>query len=85
MEVLAVEFLSSLEQSSLGEAVRLTPNLYPVLAIAGLNIILFHRGVYRSVTKWDLHTPPPLRARMAALVSAVSWVGVVFAGRFLAY
>lgn len=56
-----------------------------LIALAGLNILFFHRGVYRSVGRWNLNTSPPALARFAGAVSLLSWVGAVFAGRFLAY
>jgi hypothetical protein len=61
------------------------PWKFGLIAIAGLNIVVFHRGIYRTVARWDLHAPSPLRAKIAAVVSAMSWTGVVFAGRILAY
>lgn len=61
------------------------PWKFGLIAVAGLNIAVFHCGIYRSVSQWDLHAASPLRANITALVSASSWAGVVFAGRFLAY
>ncbi|RYB93709.1 hypothetical protein EUA93_04660 [Nocardioides oleivorans] len=56
-----------------------------LLIIAGLNIALFHRRMYRNVAGWDLDRPPPGTARLAAVVSLASWSGVTLAGRLLAY
>jgi hypothetical protein len=61
------------------------PWKFGLIGLAGVNILLFHKGVYRSVASWDLGAPTPLAAKAAAMVSAVSWVGTIFAGRFLAY
>ncbi|MFC5357977.1 DUF6644 family protein [Azospirillum himalayense] len=61
------------------------PWKFGLIALAGVNIVIFHTGVYRTVKSWDFHAQPPLRAKVAALVSASSWMGVVAAGRFLAY
>jgi len=55
------------------------------LALAGLNALLFHRGVYRSVNGWDTNTRVPLIARAAAVASLLLWIGVISAGRLLAY
>jgi hypothetical protein len=55
------------------------------LALAGLNALLFHRGIYRSVDGWDANTRVPLVARAAAVASLVLWAGVIAAGRLLAY
>jgi hypothetical protein len=56
-----------------------------LLAAAGLNALLFHRGAFRSVTGWETDTVVPVTARAAAVASLVLWVGVIAAGRLLAY
>lgn len=56
-----------------------------LIVLAGLNILLFHKGTYRSVSDWDDHLVAPIAARAAAVVSLISWSGVTFAGRLLAY
>jgi hypothetical protein len=56
-----------------------------LIGLAGLNILIFHRGVYRRVASWDVDTLPPFQARVAGLASLLFWTGTVFAGRFLAY
>jgi hypothetical protein len=56
-----------------------------LLAAAGLNALIFHRGVYRSVAGWEVQAPVPITARVAAVVSLVLWLGVISAGRLLAY
>jgi hypothetical protein len=56
-----------------------------LILIAGLNILIFHRGTYRGVRGWDADQPTPAAARVAAIVSLASWSGVTVAGRLLAY
>lgn len=56
-----------------------------LLLLAGLNILVFHRGAYRRVSEWTDAAVTPIAARAAAGVSLISWTGVIFAGRFLAY
>ncbi|MNQ65877.1 hypothetical protein D3C85_803470 [compost metagenome] len=56
-----------------------------LIATAGLNAVLFHVGVYRSVTAWNTGAPAPGVAKLQALVSIVIWVSVVLCGRLLAY
>jgi hypothetical protein len=53
-----------------------------LLALAGLNALIFHLTVYRSVAEWD---GVPARARMAGLLSLVLWIGIIAAGRSIAY
>jgi hypothetical protein len=55
------------------------------LALAGLNALLFHLGVYRGVGAWDLKSATPARARLAGIVSIVCWIGVIAAGRAVGY
>jgi hypothetical protein len=61
------------------------PWKFGLIGIAGLNILVFHTGVYRTVKEWDLLARPPIRAQAAAVISALSWMGVIVAGHFLAY
>jgi hypothetical protein len=56
-----------------------------LLALAGLNALLFHLTTYRHLAKWDFAPKLPLRARFVAIVSLVLWVLIVFAGRGIAY
>jgi hypothetical protein len=56
-----------------------------LLLLAGLNVWIFHSGVYRGVAKWDLNTAPPRAARVAGALSIVLWVCIVLSGRMIAY
>lgn len=56
-----------------------------LILLAGMNIAVFHFGIYRSVARWDQAAIPPLPARVSGAVSAASWIGVLIAGRYLAY
>ena len=56
-----------------------------LLLLAGLNALLFHTGVYRSVTEWDDALATPVRARLAGLISFGVWVMVIGAGRAIGY
>lgn len=56
-----------------------------LLLVAGLNVLAFHRGVYRRVDQWAETVATPVAARISAVVSMTTWTGVIFAGRFLAY
>ena len=55
------------------------------LVAAGLNALLFHRGVFSSVNVWNQASVAPTLAKMAALVSLVLWVCIITCGRLLAY
>ena len=56
-----------------------------LLALAGLNALIFHATVYRDAPSWDPRAATPPRARMAGLASLILWAGIVAAGRAVAY
>jgi hypothetical protein len=56
-----------------------------MLILAGLNVWIFHRGVYRRVAEWDRQAVPPAPARTAAAVSLALWACIIVAGRMIAY
>ena len=56
-----------------------------LILLAGLNALVFHKTVYRGASAWKLESPTPARARLAALLSLTFWIGVVGAGRAIAY
>jgi hypothetical protein len=56
-----------------------------LLALAGLNALIFHRTVYRDVANWDPGAAVPARARLAGLLSLVFWIAIIAAGRAIAY
>jgi hypothetical protein len=55
------------------------------LALACLNALFFHYGIYRGVGGWDLASLTPARARLAGIVSIVCWICVIAAGRAVGY
>lgn len=56
-----------------------------LLVLAGLNMLVFHTGVYRRVAEWDHHETPPGPARVAGVLSMVLFSGIVVCGRMIAY
>lgn len=56
-----------------------------LIALAGINALAFHRGVLGGVAAWDRDTCAPTTARTLAAVSLLLWLGVVTAGRMMAY
>jgi hypothetical protein len=56
-----------------------------MLILSGLNVWVFHSGVYRRMAEWDLDPVPPRRARVAAGLSLALWASIVVAGRMIAY
>jgi hypothetical protein len=55
-----------------------------LLALAGLNALLFHLTVYRRLQERYQHGRPPLSARLFATVSGLLWSGVIVSGRLIA-
>ena len=56
-----------------------------LIAVAGVNVGLFHVGPYRSVSRWNTGVAAPGVARIQAALSMMLWVCVVVCGRLLAY
>jgi len=56
-----------------------------LLALAGLNPLVFHTTIYRNVAAWDSATPVPARARTAAIISLTLWTAIIVCGRAIAY
>jgi hypothetical protein len=56
-----------------------------LLALAGLNALIFHLTVYRESADWDGIPVLPARARLAGVVSLLLWIGIIAAGRSIAY
>lgn len=56
-----------------------------MLVLAGGNIAVYHVTIDRRQAEWDEAPFPPFQARMAGLISLVLWVGIITAGRLMAY
>lgn len=56
-----------------------------LLLLVGLNPLIFHSTIYRSVARWDTAPAAPARARLAAVLSLTLWTGIIAAGRMVAY
>ena len=56
-----------------------------MLLVAGINSGAFHLHVRRGSVEWDQDPRPTARARLAGVVSLVSWTTVIVAGRMIAY
>jgi hypothetical protein len=56
-----------------------------VLALAGLNSLIFHRGAEREIAEWDTAPEAPLAARRWAICSIILWVSLIGVGRAIAF
>jgi hypothetical protein len=56
-----------------------------LIVLAGVNAVVFQTTVYRTVGTWDEAPVAPMGARLAGCCSLLLWIGVVAAGRWIAY
>jgi|ERR1700693_4106676 hypothetical protein len=56
-----------------------------LLVLVGVNPLIFHSTIYRSVEAWDAAPAAPWRARLTAVLSLILWSGIIVAGRAIAY
>ncbi len=56
-----------------------------LLILAGINVWIFHSGIWLKVKEWDLAKRPPGRARFAGAASLLLWTIIIFSGRMIAY
>jgi hypothetical protein len=56
-----------------------------LIALAGINMAVFHVSAYRTAHRWNHQLPTPVAARIAATLSLVFWVGVIFFGRWIGF
>jgi len=55
-----------------------------LLALGGLNTLIFEMGTFRSVAAWD-RGRTPLTAKFAGGVSLIFWIAVVTLGRWIGF
>ena len=56
-----------------------------LLLAAGVNVWLFHKGIFRTIDSWDESEVVPWRAKLAGYFSLLLWLGVIVCGRWTAY
>ena len=54
------------------------------LALAAANMLVYHLGVARELSRWERTTPPPA-ARAAGAISLILWIIVVASGRWIGF
>ncbi|MEI9889290.1 MAG: DUF6644 family protein [Caulobacteraceae bacterium] len=55
------------------------------LALAGLNMLLFHTTTWRSAMVWDTHRQPPAAAKIQAGISLGFWFCIIAFGRWIGF
>jgi hypothetical protein len=58
---------------------------FAILALAGLNMLVFQLITYRGVARWDRESAVPWAGRLAGAISLASWIAIVAYGRWTAY
>jgi hypothetical protein len=56
-----------------------------LLVLAGLNLVVFHRFVFRNVGVWDDKPTPPVSVRLSGGLSLALWATIIVLGRIIAY
>jgi hypothetical protein len=56
-----------------------------LLLLAGLNVWIFHAGIYRKIQSWGNDAIPPKSARIAGAFSLALWCCIIISGRMIAY
>lgn len=56
-----------------------------LLVLAAANAFAWHRTLARHGAAWDHAPRPPRRARLAGATSLVLWIGIIVAGRLIAF
>ena len=56
-----------------------------LIVLAGANALAFHAATKRSSRDWVSAGAPPISAKLFATASFLLWLGVVTAGRWMAY
>jgi hypothetical protein len=56
-----------------------------LLLLAALNLLVFHKLVFRTVGVWDERPNPPVAARACGAASLLLWGTIIVLGRIIAY
>ena len=56
-----------------------------LIACAGVNMAIFHLGSWKTVGHWETGAAIPGGAKLAATLSLIFWIIVIFCGRFIGF
>src|SRR5262245_22169983 len=56
-----------------------------LLALAGINMVVFELTAGRSVHRWDKDQSAPLAGKTVAAVSLLLWITIIFMGRWIGF
>ena len=58
---------------------------FALMFVAGVNMLVFQLITSRDAAKWDRDAAAPLAGRIAATLSLVFWIAIVFFGRRIGF
>jgi len=58
---------------------------FALMLAAGINMLVFHFGIWKSVGRWNDGEPTPIAAKASGVLSALFWIGVVYYGRLVPF
>ena len=56
-----------------------------LIALSGINILIFELTAGKTVHQWDKDETPPLAGKVAGALSLLLWIGVIFLGRWIGF
>ena len=56
-----------------------------MLALSGLNMLVFELTAGRTIHRWDKQASAPLAGKTAAALSLVMWISIIFLGRWIGF
>ena len=56
-----------------------------LLALSGINVLIFEFTTGRTVHRWDRDAAAPVAGRTTAVLSLLLWVAIIFMGRWIGY
>jgi hypothetical protein len=56
-----------------------------LILLAGINMLVFQFGIYRTVEVWDRDPIPPPAVRLAGAISMAFWLCVLVCGRLIGF
>jgi hypothetical protein len=56
-----------------------------MLALAGINVLVFELTSGRTIRRWDREASAPLAGRTAAVLSLAIWISIIFLGRWIGF
>jgi hypothetical protein len=56
-----------------------------LLALAGINMLVFELTAGRSVERWDKNKSAPLAGKTVAALSLLFWITIIFFGRWIGF